>query len=981
MAYRVEKNGEEQDLVIDGWETGIAPSPHKGIANIQNGNISTETGEVTCSFSRTSQAQTAISGGTLTASVSDGNYLLAAPSTLQAGQWINVSATSIALPTISALVVAGGGGGGGSRGADFPVSAAGGGGAGGVVATTIVATSLSVGSYAVTVGAGGAVGIGVSGTAGGNGTDSSIAALVVATGGGGGGGTAPASVNGKNGGSGGGAAAAGGATAGTGTGGQGHNGGTAVADAGGGASGGGGGASAVGANAADATHGGNGGAGVASSISGASVTYGGGGGGGAGGTGGAGGGGAGTGADATVNTGGGGGGRATNGNGGGGATGIVIISYPTGALVATGGTITTSGGNTIHTFTSTGTFTVTTPAFTGTGNYYVSYANSSNKVKLSSSFDNSATYALFHDTSGTLTFSTITTIGNPVAKATEKYGTSSGNQYRYYISDSNNYVWVYDTAIYATTLAANGVGITWFLPDINTYTGTISGIAVLNGWLNIFFKSQIYTKPTVDLGRVFALFVGANFTTASSSSTPHYAYVGHQGKLYYTDNTYIGQLFPDTSTVSGTVNVQSYCSYTAPTTSSGTVAALFSGSLPTDGSGTRVPVVFFTDQYGTLPPAVTAGKVYYIAITAGSDSFAAYDALTVGSVVDLKTGAVGNQYFNTFYPLGTEASIGGSHATVFFTPERLNLPTFEVAQTIVEIGNTILIGCLGNIVYPWNQIDSTPSGLIALPENKVSTMITVNQMAYIFAGTNGNIYITDGSVASLVLNIPDYCAGIAGSPGTYIEPNYYWGGAMYLRGRVYFSVRDQTTAKTGNCGGIWSFVPTQNLYIGQDTGIALRLEAKNSYATYNGSCPLLIQNEVQDQPVALYWSPWSSDFNTPTYGIDYSNNGTLAASVAVIETDLIPVGTILNKKTYQQLEYKLGAPLDTNATVTAQYRVNATDAWTACGTFISDSDKLSGYVGVNFEKIQWLQLRFTLTPITSSADSNTFIRFREIRVR
>jgi hypothetical protein len=58
----------------------------------------------------------------------------------------------------------------------------------------------------------------------------------------------------------------------------------------------------------------------------------------------------------TVNTGGG------SGNGGPGSTsyaggsGVVIISYE-GSQHATGGTVTSSGGNTIHTFTSSGTFT------------------------------------------------------------------------------------------------------------------------------------------------------------------------------------------------------------------------------------------------------------------------------------------------------------------------------------------------------------------------------------------------------------------------------------------------------------------------------------------------------------------------------------------------------------------------------------------------------------------------------------------------
>ena len=65
---------------------------------------------------------------------------------------------------------------------------------------------------------------------------------------------------------------------------------------------------------------------------------------------------------ATANTGGGGGGANglnRGGSGGAGGSGIVIIHYKTGTATATGGTITTWNGYTIHTFTSNGTFTVT----------------------------------------------------------------------------------------------------------------------------------------------------------------------------------------------------------------------------------------------------------------------------------------------------------------------------------------------------------------------------------------------------------------------------------------------------------------------------------------------------------------------------------------------------------------------------------------------------------------------------------------------
>jgi hypothetical protein len=61
----------------------------------------------------------------------------------------------------------------------------------------------------------------------------------------------------------------------------------------------------------------------------------------------------------TANTGGGGGGAGFDGAfrpGGNGGSGIVIIRYA-GAQRGTGGTVTSSGGFTIHTFTSSGTFT------------------------------------------------------------------------------------------------------------------------------------------------------------------------------------------------------------------------------------------------------------------------------------------------------------------------------------------------------------------------------------------------------------------------------------------------------------------------------------------------------------------------------------------------------------------------------------------------------------------------------------------------
>jgi hypothetical protein len=60
----------------------------------------------------------------------------------------------------------------------------------------------------------------------------------------------------------------------------------------------------------------------------------------------------------STNTGGGGGGNYYGFSGAKGGSGIVIIRYP-GAPIATGGTITSVDGDTIHTFTATGSHTFT----------------------------------------------------------------------------------------------------------------------------------------------------------------------------------------------------------------------------------------------------------------------------------------------------------------------------------------------------------------------------------------------------------------------------------------------------------------------------------------------------------------------------------------------------------------------------------------------------------------------------------------------
>ena len=312
---------------------------------------------------------------------------------------------------VEVLVIAGGGGGGvGSNGG-------GGGGAGGFVYNPSYSLS-SLTSVSVTIGAGGA---GSTGRGSGANGANSVFGAITATGGGRGGGhgNGGGSTSPNTGGSGGGGSYS--ATGAAGVSGQGNTGGSGAQSLGtptpndGG--GGGGGAGAVGVNAAGSGGpGGAGGAGKSFNISGTPIVYAGGGGGAsnnsstisAGGTGGGGTGGGNadpnkSGTNAIANSGsGGGGGNGGGGNSGAGGSGVVIIRY-VGKPKATGGTITSVGGYTIHTFTSSGTF------------------SSSNLV-----------YDIISNASGTLT--------NGVAFSNENEGTWDFDGVDNYINFGNNFL-------------------------------------------------------------------------------------------------------------------------------------------------------------------------------------------------------------------------------------------------------------------------------------------------------------------------------------------------------------------------------------------------------------------------------------------------------------------------------------------------------------------------------------------------------------
>lgn len=337
---------------------------------------------------------------------------------------------------VSFLLLGGGGGGGG---ATDDGKAGGGGGGGGILQTAGIVALGS--SYSVIVGLGGAGGIsGTNPWGGANGYNTSFLGQTAYGGAGGGiydpishGGIVPLGATGGGGsyhGPGGGVL----------YGAQGFPGGSATDSAGGG-----GGTGQAGTNGTTGQAG-KGGDGITTTISGSSVTLGGGGGGGynsigtAGvqGFGGAGGGASGgtlgfSGQDGATNYGAGGGGCGAGGTrGGNGSNGQVVVTYTTGTITgATGGIITTAGTKTIHTFYSNDTFAV--PQSTGTvfqveigGTVYGTFTSD---YTMTDAQIQTAINALLVGSPYTVTVSTITYTGSMPVRAIVVTAPGTGSLY------------------------------------------------------------------------------------------------------------------------------------------------------------------------------------------------------------------------------------------------------------------------------------------------------------------------------------------------------------------------------------------------------------------------------------------------------------------------------------------------------------------------------------------------------------------------
>lgn len=1048
-------------IIIDGFEAGIASSPYLGIGNMRNLNTSYYPGVAYSNYRR--QPVSFLSN--IIDTYSENNYSASyplysgGPQQYVAQLFYNLSSDSISsaefylsktgsptgtvsaavytatasstgqyyptnsLFTVNALVVAGGGGGSNASGG---VAQGGGGGGGQVIAVSNF--SVTSQSYTITVGSGGAQN---SSSAGGTSSFSSLSA----TGGNG------AGIN-----------TSGGGTSINGTAGAG---GTGLSPTGG-----------------------SGGVGVTNSISGSSIAYGGGGGGAIAGSatcGGTGGNNNAPGTTATANRGGGGGGGGGGGNiGGTGGSGVVVISYPTGSLTATGGTITTSGGNTIHTFTTSGTWTITitpTPIVTSSAvsvtgltgtptlttfnftttalsakTYYIlsiAYTGGSagNSVNVgygpTSEYANNVSLYSTNDTSWitqtspsatslvyyTIASASLGSMTNPVAKATSPLGLN-------YILDDSGQIWK-QSAVNSTTfnLLGNGAG---------RFTNGSKGLAYFNNYLFVFGNGviEVCGNGTGDngiaasnwnvnstgtivfgAGSTLVLSTGSysptvndtvQFTTTGTLPSPLVA-----GTTYYVVAVSNNEVNVSTTMGGGAINI------TTPGTGTNimvntTVSAASQMVLPLgnvssitfstflNAGDTSATITAYTNPEGVASGPLwegATGQYNILSASTGNNILAAFTngSSTVSFLSPIVNGdngtfsvqllyptaptyktyvskVDGNLYFANGRNIGRilsentntvfNPSIPSSYIVDYAVTELLQ--TSDIVSDMTDLQSTLIISGIKDI-YTWDYFSPNVTAPTPIGE-KISSIINLLNNIYVFAGQKGSIYISNGFSAQLFTKIPDYIASV-------IDPVWSWGGIMTHRSKLFFQALAQTTSGNNILAGIFSIIASQPQLNEEASGLVM--ESQNSYgltpasgALANG---LLIDNSPSANGNDSYYSAWSN--GSTTGGIDYNDTTLWQNNELVIETDIIPIGTILDKQTFGNIEFKLDRPMSSGDQISLYWRPSLSDSYILMGT--TTTSQLSDYYPSNISQSQWAQFKAVYKCASSGS---SFIPLREIRL-
>lgn len=389
--------------------------------------------------------------------------------------------------------------------------------------------------------------------------------------------------------------------------------------------------------------------------------------------------------------------------------------------------------------------------------------------------------------------------------------------------------------------------------------------------------------------------------------------------------------------------------------------------IPRSG-GTGYLFKFRNDKIDYLAAGAGTWQTGWQTITANVNHFAIAsqdgavyfcNGASVGSILELDG--------QTFDPTNS--------ATYSFTTAAVPIAPYDRAQSLAEQGTQLLIGGSLNAIYPWDRISVQPNYPIFIGDTFIDRMVTVNTNVYIFPGgvnSRGRIYVTNGTQANLFFKIPDYITGVQ-------DPYFTWGDAIFHRNNLIFSFFMKKNSGAfvdadpsfGSTSQVWSVDLSINIY-GSPTESGFRslsqIDAPSTIGRANVIMPAL-----QSSPGMSYIIGYEDSQGGNTSGIEYSGTNSGIGRFTV-NTDLMPVGTLFDKRTFTQVEFKLRSALQSGESFSIVPIVDGVSQNALTDSTVGD---ISFVYPVNFEKAQWLN--FLVQGIGNSQTSG--VRLYEVRVR
>lgn len=524
---------------------------------------------------------------------------------------------------------------------------------------------------------------------------------------------------------------------------------------------------------------------------------------------------------------------------------------------------------------------------------------------------------------------------------------------------------------------------------VASVTGLYAGSAIVlntNSSTGLSTGKVYYVQNIV--GLTFQLSLGAaittpvNFSTDGSGTLTTYQFAGTSPVAYYADTT--GGLAGINSIFVTDNNAQLWAFMNQALTDLPANTLIFMGNIGgvaasaikgTTGINIWNGYLFLFGTVTVGTDVADVGDLLFDPATAWDYTWQNLDTRSLNSVINsLVSSEDGNLYWISSEGLGSLIETPGdsfdpsdSASYSLANGDALLLPEEDNANCIAELGSNLLIGAQKNFVYVWNKIDAGFSGLLNIPDYFTSFIVAASNNAYVFAGTRGRIYITNGSGIDLYKKIPDYVTGL-------VNPFFQWYDANFGRNQLYFAfgVRNSAGTLQDLCSGAWAIDLESD---------ALRMLNKTSDAAYAGTVRMVTPRPGNNTGSATSGVVGNSIaigyYNSTASYIDYSTAVPYTNYESFLHTEMIPVGTVLDPFTPSQIEWKTSAPLVSGEGVRISYRTNIAANFTQIGESTT-AGEISGLFQTNFEKAQWVQF---LVETKSTSSTPSYARLTEIRVR